>query len=632
MNNEVRADIFDYYPDPDRRWAFYTEERYNTPEGWISNLYGTIRYPRTDEGQQLLGQDRLDLISQRVREEQARSAFFEGFREAKETLQDALALLPMGAAPKLKDRAYQDYATTIDQLYTEEIKALFLKSNDVVGFKPKRLVYEQAREIWWSAIGALAPQWDQQNETYQEWKQRYDAWLAELPTIAAPMARELGVSFTRLQFVDPKSRPMDMMTRLVAETSGQGYEQWKKENDTIYTALDAVWMKIYGAPHYDILGNADLNQEQKTLAIRQLEQQFEGPDNQPSEDQVVKAMQEIYGGQFSEDQIRQAIRGRAVNTFEERQAQAAGPLRAKMDEVFNILDLIAPGLEYGRFVDAYVAAGGDEGDLDVLYNPITGQAARDFAALSAKSEAWITETLDHLQQAAGVLGLDSLSDAELTDRGRARDQNKIFRQRIEGILGADFWTTLSFYMRLSQSERALYRKEQPDEYAKINAYFDARDAYALQNPLWAKYYVGEIEAKAGADGGARGREVGAAQARARAVQPPQGIATPGLRSTLDVSELVRDPSKLGRGGTTRGLVWPKWLLDKIGEVAAAEVKALVDDGKPLDPKTTTYLTKLASLNVDAKPIIEETLTLDQKAKLLFGGNLPGPYYQSERGR
>jgi len=141
MNNEVRADIFDYYPDPDRRWSFYTEERYNTPEGWISNLYGTIRMTRTPEGKQLLGLDRLDLISQRIREEQARSAFFEGFREAKETLQDALALLPMGAAPKLKERAYQDYAATIDLLYTEEIKALFLKSNNVVGYKPKRLVY-----------------------------------------------------------------------------------------------------------------------------------------------------------------------------------------------------------------------------------------------------------------------------------------------------------------------------------------------------------------------------------------------------------------------------------------------------------------------------------------------------------
>src|SRR3972149_5342577 len=114
------------------------------------------------------------------------------------------------------------------------------------------------------------------------------------------------------------------------------------------------------------------------------------------------------GRQFSEDQIRKAIRGRVKNPYEARQAEAAGPLRAKMDEVFNILDLIAPGLEYGKFVDAYVAAGGGEGDLEVLYNPITGQAARDFAALSAKSEAWITETLDHLQQAAGGVGLGRL--------------------------------------------------------------------------------------------------------------------------------------------------------------------------------------------------------------------------------
>ena len=625
MNNEVRADIFDYYPDPDKRWSFYTEERYNTPEGWLSNLYGTIRYTRTPEGKQLLGQDRLDLISQRIREEQARSAFFEGFRQAKEDLEDALSLLPLGAAPKLKDRAYQDYAASIDQLYTEEIKALFLKSNDVVGYKPKQLVYEQAREIWWSAIGALAPQWDQQNESYREWKERYDTWLGELPSIAAPMARELGVRFAQLQFVDPNSRPEDMMTRLVVETSGQGYEQWKKENDTIYTALDAVWMKIYGSPHYDILGDSGLNQEQKTLAIRQLEKQFEGEDGQPSEDQIVKAMQEIYGGQFSEDQIRKAIRGRVTNTFEARQAEAAGPLRAKMDEVFNILDLIAPGLEYGKFVDAYVAAGGDEGDLDVLYNPITGQAARDFAALSAKSEAWINETLANLRQASGVLGLDNLSDAELADRGKARDQNKVFRQQIEGTLGAEFWTTLAFYMRLSSAEKAIYRKEQPDEYAKVNAYFDSRDAYALQNPLWAKYYMGVVEARVG--GGGRGGGTGGGTGGGvvgRAVAPPGGFATPGLRSTLDPSQLLR-PGQLGRGGTTSGLKWPQWLLDKVGELAAAEVQALQTDGTPLAEATATYLAKLASLNVDAKPIIEETLTLNQKAKLLYGG----PYWQSE---
>ena len=140
-------------------------------------------------------------------------------------------------------------------------------------------------------------------------------------------------------------------------------------------------------------------------------------------------------------------------------------------------------------MDAYRSVGGDEGDIDVVYNPLTSQGTKEIDFPNDKSKEWAEEVLDQIREAKRIMGLDNISDTELLDRSGARKLNDQFRKTIEQNLGGDFYTVYGYYNGLSLSEQSEFRKSNKTDYARIEAYRDMRDAYAEQNPLWSNYYV-----------------------------------------------------------------------------------------------------------------------------------------------
>jgi len=240
---------------------------------------------------------------------------------------------------------------------------------------------------------------------------------------------------------------------------------------------------------------------------------------------------------------------------------------------------------------------------------------------------WLKDVVSKINQAAKIMGLDKVSDNELRERFKARTLNDQLKAQAAKTYGDNFFQLYDYYWGLSLSEQSEFRKNNPTEYAMIQAYRKDREAFGEANPLWAKYYLEPKKDTAGGGGGGGGGRAGGGgggAARARAAVPPGGFVSPGLRSTLDVSYLA--PYNLGRAGTARAPVWPRWLLEKIGEVMAAEVAALVKDGTVLPPQVEEYLKNLAVRSSDARLTVEPTLVLNEKAKVIVtsGGGGGGP--------
>lgn len=467
--------------------------------------------------------------------------------------------------------------------------------------------------MWWETIRNTAPVPDfTRPNGYVEWKEKYDAWLAEItsPQNVAFLVRDLEGMFTSLEWADETNRPENMMGLLAVETTPEGFETWKKENDSVLQAIEYVHGRYFLDEYFR--GIEGKNVDESTLFKRFFDRKY--PEGATDEN-YIEWIQKEYGDRFSDGQIIAAVHGRPRTTPEERQEQGAGPLKPVLNSIFEELSGIAPGTEYGDFLDAYRSVGGREGDIDVVYNPITGQGTKVIDFPSDKSKEWADDVLAKIREAKRIMGLDNISDAELKDRGDARNLNDTFRASVEQTLGDDFYTLYGYYNGLSLSEQSAFRKSSKEDYARIEEYRKMRDAYAEQNPLWAKYYV-EADKKSTSGGGGGGGRAGGGTgaARSRAAVPPGGFASPGLRSTLDARYLA--PHNLGRAGTTRAPVWPRWLLEKIGEVMAQEVAALVEDGTVLPPQVEEYLKNLAARNNDARLTIEPTLVLNEKAKVL----------------
>ena len=646
MNNEVGASILDLDSAADLKWDSYVNEKYNTPEGYLNGLRDLIGWSITPEGKQLYGDDYEKYVAIQVKQDADMDAFYDGVAVAKQRLEVSLSKYPVGS--KLRDQAKDDYSDTMSALLTDDVKATLLETNKSVGYRPQQLVYEQFREMWFKMLRATAPQ-KKEEEDWTEWRARYDEWKQNVMEFVPSFIRtfrdmidktqipdweyNLYMNMTpeeqseykkanpdkyrQIKAYDPNQYVTDIIGRLVEETTVEGYDAWDLESDSLSDAIEHVYTKNYVDEYFSATDGK--KHEDFRLAERSFYGQWDGSDNTPTEQQLVEWVKETYGDRFTEDQIRKALRGREVLTPDERAAETRGPLRPLLEDAFNVLSLVAPGWEYGKFLDAYRSVGGKEDDLGVIFNPITGEATKEDQLPSDKSKEWLEGVVEKINQAAKIMGLDEVSDGELAERGAARKLNDQLKTLATAKYGEDFFTMYEYYWGLSLSEQSEFRKNQPDEHAMIKEYRKDREAFGVANPIWAKYYL-EPGKTPSAGGGAGRSGAGRGGIGGAGVRPglPGGFAAPGLRSSLDVFYLR--PDQLGRAGATRAPIWPKWLLDKIGRGMAEEVANLVNDGVVLPSQVEQYLKSLAAKNSDALPIIEQTLVLNEKAKIAQPGH------------
>ena len=174
-----------------------------------------------------------------------------------------------------------------------------------------------------------------------------------------------------------------------------------------------------------------------------------------------------------------------------------------------------------------------------------------------------------------------------------------------------------------------------EQYPEINLYYEMRDFYAQENQLFAKYYnapyycarvglPGEgaeqlppdqvgTKCKGKGDGGSgrkRSFGRGGGGRGGRDSRRPDFISQ-GFRASYNVQDLY-DPKVIGSGRVGGQLYWPPGFSRNKAPKVLKEIRALVDDDKPLSVPAVTYLGNLTEF----KDYIKKVLDYSEEAQAL----------------
>jgi diguanylate cyclase (GGDEF)-like protein len=606
VNDQIGAELFDREGSPTQRYDQYTNRLYQTPEGYTANVYNMLRYVTTDDGQTPDPAERRDLISKSLDQDANVQAYYQAMNEASNRYQAELAALPIGADSALRQAAYQKFMTERDG-----IRADFpgLLPSWTIGYKPEEMVFDNFADEFWKAVQATKPR-READEAYEDWQLRVAQWQGDIPTIMTSkadvwlpiLARELKLEPEQLarqtQVELPGGRSLDipaLTQELLKQATVEGYTDWKKRKDSALDALDAGWTAMYYDKYWDYLKGK--SGYERDIAERQFLEQRP----KPSTEELIAWVSQEYPGRWTPAQLKQWIEGRRMETVESRLAPK-DENEQMAQEVWDILAWAGPNKK--KLQAEFENLGGYWSSVNMWWES------------GGRPEAWkdpedFQKVYDLLKQAAKKLHLTDPDRATLQEWTQAQALDKQLKGLYEKELGADYLEVMAEYWNADSRTRRSLRKQYP----LIDQYYDIRDTWIEQNPVWAKYYTEQEEdKKASGSGGGYGsggyrRRSGGGGGGGWVDYPERGY-TVGLggRSTLDVDVL---PGSLGKGGVSRGVAIPKSVAQLLGEAA---VKSLEEGA--LGPELHDYVKGIAKRHPEHKH------TWEQIMQQLEGQNKP----------
>ena len=567
-NDVLGAHMLELPKDIEQMWGIITSRINDVPANYAANLYTAFSWVRVPSGSEPYDPtrespqayyDRVSRVSSsyesvdgmsynvivafNIESQRQRHEYMAEWERIRQVRDQALHALPAGNNPAVEIEIQRRYAAEVADL---ELRYPLAPRDWVIGYKPEQLVYEDFRNLWWHTLLDGAPSWDPDRyEVYADYQRDYQTWLGRLPAIAAPMMREMQTRFAEANFMNAAlNRPEDLGLMLVAETNAAGLEQWRIETDDIHSAINYVWVHNFQERYYEEVGKAT-TPEGRELLERNFLRQF-GPDGRPTEEDIIEWMQARYGDRFTVQDIRQGLYGRAILSMEDRQAQNAelrvGEAAAGRDErIWNLLNRVPPGAAYDDFMDTFRRNEGDDGWMEA-FRRTTSTADWRNPEDAQQFEAILERTLRELGYNQPV------GDEELASRSQAREEQDQFRGLVTGRLGEDFWTTFSWYMSLSQSERAAAREQDPTLSGLIDQYYAMKDMWGMSHPVWAQYYLGEVTTTRGGGGGGGGGGRRGGGGGTRTPTRRLSYIPLGYRGAAEGRELLQAGRRLGSGG------------------------------------------------------------------------------------
>jgi diguanylate cyclase (GGDEF)-like protein len=597
VNDTIGAELFDREGSPTQRYDQYTDRLYQTPEGYTANVYNMLRYVTTDDGKTPNPEERRELISKSLDQDANLQAYYQAMSEASNRYQAELAALPIGADSALRQAAYQKFMTERDG-----IRADFpgLLPSWTIGYKPEEMVFDNFADEFWKAVQATKPR-READEAYEDWQLRVAQWQGDIPTIMTSkadvwlpiLARELKLEPEQLarqtQVELPGGRSLDipaLTQELLKQATVEGYTDWKKRKDSALDALDAGWTAMYYDKYWDYLkGKSGYERDMA-------ERQFLEQRPKPSTEELIQWVSQEYPGRWTPQQLKQWIEGRRMETVESRLAPK-DENEQMAQEVWDILAWAGPNKK--KLQAEFENLGGYWSSVNMWWES------------GGRPEAWkdpedFQKVYDLLKQAARKLHLTDPDRATLQEWNQAQKLDAQLKDLYEKELGADYLEIMSEYWNADSRTRRSLRKQYP----LIDQYYDLRDAWIKQNPVWAKYYTEQEEdKKASGSGGGYGsggyrRRSGGGGGGGWVDYPERGY-TVGLggRSSLDVDVL---PGSLGKGGVSRGVPIPKSVAQLLGEAA---VKSLEEGA--LGPELHDYVKGVAKRHPEHKNTWEQIM-------------------------
>ena len=604
LNDEMLATIFELYPDADQRWGVYRDKRYDTPEGWVQDLYSMLGWTRTTDPEtgieeKLWGQPRRDYISQSIGERQATQDRFTAIDAARKELQDTLLALPIGAPTELTRQAVRDYMAKIG---TIESATVYDESRRewIVGYKPKKLVWEDIRNLFWNTVLKTWPG-RQDGEEWEDYQARIQDWMnVQFPLMAAE-SEDLWSQLYAIKWVDPSvNRPENIIENLQLEATYEGYLQWKKDTATPEDAVSMWWTEnVWDTYWSEVSGKSG---HERNLAEERYMAQW--PEGKPTEDDVISGTIDLFESKFTEDEILGVTQGREIYSPDDRlmsqRSIEESPQAAQLEErMWELKKHIPPGQTFD-FLKEFKRLGGDETWYWAFIR--TGKIFGDFEEF----EEQVTLT----NKAINNLGYETPSIPVLEEWTKAESQNEQFWATVKADQGEDARNIWNHYWALGYSEQKEFRDDQPTLYAVVESIQELKDTFAAEHPLWQKYYHERYDPdkkKTAGRGGVEGYKPSISTVLAEKYLPL------GYRATLDPARLL-NPAALGKGGAGGRLVWPKGFADLVSQRLLEEAEAAIQDGEPMSNAGIDFLKKVEERHSEYTDVIEVIFKADKYAR------------------
>ena len=579
IGDEVGAKIFDLPGEEAARRERWMERRYSVDEGLIYGLYSTISWTRTPTEGQLYGERRREYVEHDVLKQIQRRDYFAYNEVIYDELQTNLLSLPVGAPHELKEGYFDEFGGHKSWAETTDNYALARRTVTHPG--PAKSESEWAdwfADAWYGILLSTKPSWDRDSETYPEYKERVAQWERDLPMIAEQTLPHFQRDLTTLP-------PDAVWPDLLSISNKEAMNVWDLENDSALDALNRVWDDQYWTTFWETV-------EGKTGYDRDLaEMKFRMAwPAAPNEQTLLNWVEQVYGNKFSREELRKIINSGVMDV--QGRLDATKSDQEKMaDQVWLWMSWVGPNKK--DLERAFWAYGGDPRDWDKWWSS------------EGDPLAWKEDEFEKfyslITAAAGSLNLEQPTEEQLQEWSYVQDLHNTYKQLAKVNFGDNIFVISAQYNELPRAERADFRAAHPE----LEAFWDLREQYALDHPLWAKYYHPDAATGGGYSGaGGAGKPATGARAREPVIQT---LPTLAHRSSTDVRDLLK--RGVGRGRATRLVKWPVVLLKEVPDELVEEVEEAAKTGQPVSEAADEYLEYLKSKFPQEQSFIEQVQSL-----------------------
>lgn len=367
------------------------------------------------------------------------------------------------------------------------------------------------------------------------------------------------------------------MNTLVSKSNYEGYQEYRRKNDSVIEAIWEAFQVKYVDEYFKVI--AGKKGQERYLAERQFFEKY--ADVATNKERVFEWVKDIYGDRISRSQIMQVLDDVKVLDIDEAISRGKTQEEIVVDKIWDLLNKIGyiGSNQYDAVIEAYKDLGGNVRLLDVFLtsggNPEAFKNPNDLYNLYS----W-------LQDAVEIAGIKEPTIEEIKERIHAKSLDDNFKSKVKAELGSDIFEIMNAYFQLSTSERKRWRIENPDAWLRIQKYYEMRDEYAKQYPVWAKYFHpnykgtdnnGNVVLQSGGVAGYTASSLRSSRKRDYFVDYTIGM---GRRAGSDILQIMlRD--LYGRGGATLGIPIYKEVINDIstGKITVATKTYLKESAK-----------------------------------------------------
>jgi hypothetical protein len=611
INDASTSYIFDLDPTYSGRYQNYMNNSYDTPEGFVGQIYTDLRYVKVPEelGFYESEQFRREAVAQAIHTDVITREFYEELDRISRERDRELEELGVKPDKDLVNAVYDKFSKEYTALYNSELYSGSPHSW-TWGYKPGVEIYDQIADRIWKQVAATRPQYDASEGEYADWQKADQAWKDNLPELFEIAARNfflttLPKTGTRLNRNLPDATTaygeevdyIAIMTQLLSEASWDTYDAWRKSKHSPIEAMNEAYKTLVWDPF--LQGRNDI---QDNTWARGVYDNAEFSKPQVSNKTLMQWVIDNYEpGQFTLEQLQQIALG-TIDVPSLEEVNNYGDEAEKIQQrSYDILMWAGPGsVKMNELKAAFVSLGGDTGDFDTWYNTDGKWGTIDDYSVRQSASKFVTL----LDQAAQKIGLTEPSPEIMEEMAGAKEKQKEFRSMVERQNGADFWDIQNEYYSLDYANQKMFRTNRPEDYQKVKEYGTMKDIFSAMpgNEIWTKYFnPAYMAAGSGGSGGGGGGGGGYAYKMVPTKMMVPKKYDSGLLSSATPMGRRGDLKVLGSAGN---VPWPAGFSKLIGPVAMEEITVMIKTKVPLSAKTQQFLSGVAARNPKYAAVIE----------------------------